>query len=133
MKLRMSLLITLIPIIAICSTASLLGFNKASLATLCFKYATGLGAITPQKVSLTTNWSFISTAALNAECAGAGKLCAICFDDGQFTGTTAERKQKALDVLADWLVNGFEITDLNDGQVLIHQGKTLFVYQREVE
>ena len=133
MNLRMPVFITLFPIIVICSTASLLGFSKTALATLCFKYGTGLGPITPQKVSLSTNWTFISASALNAECAGAGKLCAICFDDGQFTGTTAERKQKALDVLADWLTNDFEISDLSDGQILIHQGKTLIVHQRESE
>ncbi|WP_127126411.1 hypothetical protein [Pseudoflavitalea rhizosphaerae] len=108
-------------------------YKSNAFAVVCYEYADGLGLLDPVEVGTTTNWAPITSASVPTACPNAEFLCVICFDDSQFTGTPADRKQQAIDVLKAWLQAGNSIQSLTDGQSINFSNKSLTVYQRDFE
>lgn len=102
-------------------------YNKSAFATVCYEYVIGNGTLTEAKAELTTNWATVSD--VPAACPQTNFLCAICFDDTQFAGTPAQRKQAALDILGSYLTSVSFVLP-TDGATITHSGKNITVYQR---
>lgn len=106
-------------------------YDAAAFARICYQYR--VGAPNPPSSSdilNLDNWAVTTTIAVgnNGEvpCPSSDKLCVVCFDDTQFTGTADQKLTQALNVLT-----GFGYTNLtSDPEIITFGGKTVTVYQK---
>lgn len=108
-----------------------LSYYHKTFARICYNY---IGTTNPPfstDILLLSNWVLTTTIPVSGDgeggCAGTGKLCTICFDDSQFSGTSQQRLSQASQVLS-----AFGFSNLtSDPQTITISNKTITVYQHE--
>ncbi len=106
-------------------------YDSTAFARLCYYYAGATNPPSKSDLLSTNNWfggPLIPTGNNGeAPCPSYGKLCVICFDDAQFTGTSSQKLSQALVI-----VSNFEFANLTlDPQTIVANGKSVTVYQEE--
>ncbi len=130
LKVVMASLLLTVGVVVLSSFAAK-SFDSTAFARICYSYSGPTNPPSSSDLLDVTHWAPTTTIVdgTNGElaCPLSEKLCVICFDDAQFTGTAPQKLSQALAI-----VNTFGFANLTfDPQTIVANGKSVTVYQKQ--